>query len=116
MTEKLKATVGVRQVRATSQYTLDEGGWLADGGTTTRGTRSTPLTPKFALTYEASDQVSPYANARQGLPPGRPEQRPDLVLRGRRQGAGSGGRQELPAPTRCGAEGEAPRRACLAAG
>lgn len=69
VTDKLKATVGVRQVRATSQYTLDEGGWLADGAPAhdDASTRSTPLTPKFALTYEATDNVSLYANAAKGF-------------------------------------------------
>jgi outer membrane receptor protein involved in Fe transport len=69
VTDKLKATVGLRQVRATSQYALDEGGWLADGAPARddASTRSTPLTPKFALTYEASDSVSLYANAAKGF-------------------------------------------------
>ena len=69
ITETLKATVGVRQVRATSQYVLDEGGWLADGAPAhdDASTRSTPLTPKVALTWEASDQVSLYANAAKGF-------------------------------------------------
>ena len=69
VTDKLKATVGVRQVRASSQYTLDEGGWLADGAPAydDASTRSTPLTPKVALTWEASDQISLYANAAKGF-------------------------------------------------
>jgi len=69
VTDKLKATVGLRQVKASSQYALEEGGWLADGAPAhdDASNRSAPLTPKFAVTYEASKSVSLYANAAKGF-------------------------------------------------
>ena len=69
ITDKLKATVGLRQVSATSKYRLEEGGWLADGApaTDTAKTKSSPLTPKFALNYEVNTSVSVYASAAKGF-------------------------------------------------
>jgi outer membrane receptor protein involved in Fe transport len=69
VTEKLKATVGLRQVSATSKYRLDEGGWLADGAPANDSakTKSSPLTPKFALNYEVNHDVSVYASATKGF-------------------------------------------------
>ena len=66
---RLKATVGVRQVFARSKYELSEGGWLADGAPPTDRAKNTskPFTPKFALTYQATNDVSLYANAAKGF-------------------------------------------------
>lgn len=64
----LKATVGLRQAWAWTNYDMNEGGWLADGTPAHDTAKSTnsPLTPKFALTYTVAPQASVYANVSKG--------------------------------------------------
>jgi iron complex outermembrane recepter protein len=65
----LKATVGLRQAWAWTNYDMLEGGWLADGTPahdTAKATNS-PLTPKFALNYAVAKQASVYANVSKGF-------------------------------------------------
>jgi outer membrane receptor protein involved in Fe transport len=66
---KLKATVGVRETFAKANYLMNEGGWLADGTPAVDRAKnnSHPFTPKFALTYQATDDVSLYVNAAKGF-------------------------------------------------
>ncbi len=65
----LKATVGVRQAKAWTDYTMNEGGWLADGAPANESAKAneSPLTPKFALNYAVSDAISLYASATKGF-------------------------------------------------
>jgi len=65
---KLKATVGVRQMSAKSEYEMNEGGWLADGTPPhdTASTSSSPITSKFALTYAFTKDISAYTNVSKG--------------------------------------------------
>lgn len=65
----LKATVGLRQAWAWTDYTMDQGGWLADGTPAhdTASASNSPFTPKFALTYTVAPQASIYANVSKGF-------------------------------------------------
>ncbi|WP_067733469.1 TonB-dependent receptor [Novosphingobium naphthalenivorans] len=65
----LKFTAGLRQTKAWTEYEMNEGGWLADGTPSYEKVKSneSPLTPKFALNYKASDNVSLYASATKGF-------------------------------------------------
>jgi iron complex outermembrane receptor protein len=65
----LKATVGVRQAKAWTRFKMNEGGWLADGAPAFESAKDSesPLTPKFALNYSVSDDVSLYASATKGF-------------------------------------------------
>ncbi|CAN5409706.1 TonB-dependent receptor [soil metagenome] len=66
---KLKATAGVRQVKAWTDFTMDEGGWLADSTPAHEHVKSSeaPTTPKFALNYEVNRDASVYASATKGF-------------------------------------------------
>jgi outer membrane receptor protein involved in Fe transport len=65
----LKATAGVRQVKAWTEYQMNEGGWLADGAPPFESAKAeeSPLTPKFALNYTVNPSVSLYASATKGF-------------------------------------------------
>ena len=69
VTDRLKLTAGVRQVKAWTKYEMNEGGWLAAGTPANEKVKAdeSPLTPKFALNYRASDNVSFYASAAKGF-------------------------------------------------
>jgi len=69
LTPRLKFTAGVRQVKAWTDYKMDEGGWLADGTPPYEHVKSSesPLTPKFALNYTVTDEISLYATAAKGF-------------------------------------------------
>ncbi|MCJ2183500.1 TonB-dependent receptor [Novosphingobium sp. 1949] len=69
VTPRLKLTAGVRQVKAWSDYTMNEGGWLADGTAAYEHVKSNeaPFTPKFAANYKLSDNASLYASAAKGF-------------------------------------------------
>ncbi|MCC2978308.1 TonB-dependent receptor [Sphingomonas sp. PL-96] len=66
---KLKATVGVRQVKAWTESRMAQGGWLADGTPASEKVKSdeSPFTPKFALDYAVSRELSLYASATKGF-------------------------------------------------
>ncbi|WP_336980863.1 TonB-dependent receptor [Altererythrobacter fulvus] len=65
----LKLTAGVRQVKAWTKYEMNEGGWLAAGAPAYETAKSdeSPLTPKFALNYAVTDNLSFYASATKGF-------------------------------------------------
>ncbi|HZU63228.1 MAG TPA: TonB-dependent receptor [Novosphingobium sp.] len=69
LTNRLKATVGIRQAWAWSSYLMNEGGWLADGTPAIDRAKSSnsPFTPKFALTYAVSPHASVYGNVSKGF-------------------------------------------------
>jgi outer membrane receptor protein involved in Fe transport len=69
VTDKFRATVGLRQSFAKIHYTIVEGGILALGTPPEkeRNAKSSPFTPKFALSYEASHQTTLYASAAKGF-------------------------------------------------
>lgn len=69
LTSALKFTAGIRQVKAWTEYEMNEGGWLADGTPSYEKVKSseTPTTPKFALNYALSEDLSLYASAAKGF-------------------------------------------------
>ncbi|HEX7855675.1 MAG TPA: TonB-dependent receptor [Sphingobium sp.] len=69
LADKLKATVGLRQSFAKVHFDISEGGFLALGipATKSRDFKDSPFTPKFTLSYKASDRVNFYATAAKGF-------------------------------------------------
>ncbi|MBW4331817.1 TonB-dependent receptor [Stakelama sp. CBK3Z-3] len=69
VTDRLKLTAGIRQVKAWTDYEMNEGGWLAAGTPANERVKAneSPLTPKVALNYRVGDTISLYASAAKGF-------------------------------------------------
>lgn len=69
VTERLKATVGVRYARTKFKYkSFQAGPWAGTTGLAVRGSqKEEPVTPKFGLTYEFDDYNMVYATAAKGF-------------------------------------------------
>jgi len=68
ITDKLDATIGVRVARVESFFENSQGGPFGGGAVATTGssTAATPVTPKFALAYQADDANLFYTSVAKG--------------------------------------------------
>ncbi|ARR55947.1 TonB-dependent receptor [Rhizorhabdus wittichii DC-6] len=76
ITDKLKATVGLRYAKVDFSFTSRNEGPFAGVATNTGSQSEKPLTPKFGISYQADGANLYYASAAKGFRPGGAQRRP----------------------------------------